>query len=979
MTSHQLIAFFLLFSFSVSAQTLLRDINETTKSIELEEHFIFNGELYFFGELSDSGLGFELYKIDLQQRDIQLIRDITIGFNNSSVLNQFSITSDRFFFLEGNPYAANNDLTLMVSDGTEANTKNFIPEGLLPGFQPILIGTNEDILIAIATIEDKISIWATNGDAGDGKVLHTFDSDVKLRSEHFIHWGNLSFFITDDGLWRTDGTEAGTYQLLSYEANGIRQVRDLTAGMDALYFWGEDQDGISLWKTDGTPENRQNIGANLKDGGAYFPDEILVEGNELYFATGLNEGFRIWKSDGTEAGTQVFSEMELARRAHNFTFYKGDLYCTAFTYDYGMELVSLDADGNPKLVKDIVLGTGGSDPKQLIVHNNYLLFSADDKIYGAEWWATDGTTEGTNMVVDLYEGDLSSKIRILGAIEGNLIIHASDQIHGQEIWEIPFNENIPTLMTDANALTRNSRIRGFRALGEQILFLADDGIHGKEWWKYDLKTKEVKLIKDINPGLPGLELASANDATLYRDELYFIKLIEGQEIEDDFLLELWKTDGTAEGTKLALNLKTAAFELAIENVIACNDHLFIIGQNLTDFSYFVWVSQGDSTNTEAANLVNADAFDIDLHHFACIEDALYFSSANNYLYKTQDNPRQIEVVEQFDNENGALNQFTSIGNGRFVFTFEDREHGREIWVSDGKLGGTHLLKDINPGPGSSSPENFYIWKGQCVFTCKGEDAADELWVTDGTEEGTKKIKKLHDNHGVLRFHGYKELEDQLFFLTEPFNSTRINIWKSDGTEMGTQVFHRLHKFAVFPSFFIEIFTTFNNQLYFHDLDDELGYELWQSDGTLENTKLAMDLCPGPCSSYPMHFFSFNDQLFFYAYSVKHGREPWLLRPSTSSLENTSESTNAYYESLITVHPNPIIGDLLHLNFQSTLHDQPIQISLRNISGQTVLASKDMVAAAAVTIPLPENRLPAGTYIVSIQGEGFVVSKKVVVL
>jgi len=52
----------------------------------------------------------------------------------------------------------------------------------------------------------------------------------------------------------------------------------------------------------------------------------------------------------------------------------------------------------------------------------------------------------------------------------------------------------------------------------------------------------------------------------------------------------------------------------------------------------------------------------------------------------------------YQSDNGVL---FAVLNGVFYFTADDGIHGRELFASDGTANGTHLVKDINPGPASS--------------------------------------------------------------------------------------------------------------------------------------------------------------------------------------------------------------------------------------------------------------------------------------
>src|SRR5205814_9999770 len=87
-------------------------------------------------------------------------------------------------------------------------------------------------------------------------------------------------------------------------------------------------------------------------------------------------------------------------------------------------------------------------------------------------------------------------------------------------------------------------------------------------------------------------------------------------------------------------------------------------------------------------------------------------------------------------------------NGNALFGGYDAEHGRELWISDGTVAGTHFLKDVQPGPQAGWPNSFREINGITYFlSFAGRDANNDyghpqIWRTDGTEAGTVLVTDL---------------------------------------------------------------------------------------------------------------------------------------------------------------------------------------------------------------------------------------------
>ncbi|MBC7510498.1 MAG: T9SS type A sorting domain-containing protein [Ferruginibacter sp.] len=200
------------------------------------------------------------------------------------------------------------------------------------------------IFIVLFTITYNISaqhpwmikdINATNNYAASSPVGNNGSNPVNPYSvNRYFSVNGVSVFsandgINGDGLWRSDGTAAGTY-LLQLFASTTQTIISMYETGPLLYFTVANtfnliQGGSSLWRTDGTVAGTFQIFSNQKHTispdlcNKYYSTSAAVLGSEFYFMVTdtlpdvvingnnyLNIHDRVYKTDGTINGTSMY-------------------------------------------------------------------------------------------------------------------------------------------------------------------------------------------------------------------------------------------------------------------------------------------------------------------------------------------------------------------------------------------------------------------------------------------------------------------------------------------------------------------------------------------------------------------------------------------------------------------------------------------------------------------------------------------------
>jgi ELWxxDGT repeat protein len=182
------------------------------------------------------------------------------------------------------------------------------------------------------------------------------------------------------------------------------------------------------------------------------------------------------------------------------------------------------------------------------------------------------------------------------------------------------------------------------------------------------------------------------------------------------------------------------------------------------------------------------------------------------------------VIDAFPSPDTYNTNVPVVSGDFFYFTANDQNHGEELWVSDGTLTGTFMIKDINPGSEAGDLRHLTDVNSILYFTADDGVSGLELWKTDGTEIGTAMVKDINSGDGH----------------SNPIRLTNVS-----------------------------------NTLYFSATDGAHGEELWKSDGTDIGTKMVKDTCAGSCAAYPWDITPLGNVVFFTVNDGVHGREIWV--------------------------------------------------------------------------------------------------------
>lgn len=421
---------------------------------------------------------------------------------------------------------------------------------------------------------------------------------------------------------------------------------------------------------------------------------------------------------------------------------------------------------------------------------------------GWQPWVSDGTEAGTKQIALVSQDGsaLNPEQAFIAYNNAVYFVAKSSRLAPRDIWSTDGTDAGTMQVTDVANLSLQSVSGDFCLAGENIIFNAFDNNIG------------FTLAHSLSPSDEIVRLSSEETIQCFNGANFDNGSTHGNYLFNRFSLSQGiQALHASDGNSIAIVESNGEFVPSPDRVSNVEGKLFYFHRVNASYTT-LWSANADGSNAQA------------LHDFVEI---------NSSRYEESDERKQMAVF-----------------NGKLYFNADDGISGHSLWVSDGTILGTQLLKDLDNNLADTEISLMQVLNNKLIFRAEG--AAEGLWVSDGTSSGTMKISDtaplelLTDTY----LSGNTAVANGLYFFAA---STGLGeeLWATDGTSDGTFLVKDINPEGHGSP--VKLVAKETYILFVAQGSSVQGFELWRSDGTEVGTVLLKDICEADYCSGALSF------------------------------------------------------------------------------------------------------------------------------
>lgn len=695
---------------------------------------------------------------------------------------------DRLLFVAND---AEDVRRLWRTDGTAAGTSVVGDVAVLPSGSTWLTAIGDRALLLADDGVHGVEPWVSDGTAAGTRMVLDLTPGApgtSILSPIAVDAGRAFFFAVDgpgrSALWRTDGTAVGTARLASFPGESPFLPffgANLTSFDGTLFFTVDDGvHGVEVWRSDGTPAGTRLV-RDVCPGPCSFGSSFLYPTalGIVFLGDDGVAGEEPWITDGTAAGTRRIADLcagSCSGTGFPIGELPGRLILGGYVPDGSQQLWATDGTTAGTVgLTDFTVPCALCQYRGSGVADGVLLFGADDGVHGTELWRTDGTPGGTHLLRDIaFQGDGSSSPNGLTRVGDRVFFDAFDGVHGRELWRTDGTSAGTALVADLvpdNAEASWSTFEQLTPVGDDLAFLIDRSDLGtSQVWRTDGDAaRTVRLLEVFEP----IRLLVPAGDTLFA---------LGR-------AGVWASDGRPAGTR---KVKDLGLSPNRPSAGVLRGEVYFSATDDPDFpDYELWKSDGTAEGTVLVNDIGSDAKWGDPAEFVALGSWLYFSAEDvdtgRELWRTDGTTagtHQVVDLAQFASSDPyGLN---AVGD-RLLFFAADGDGRPGLWATDGTAAGTVRLAGVAAprvafeiGPVIAAVPGALLFLVQVVGS---GSPPYELWRSDGTPAGTARIQHLLP--AGTRAAGIWPAGERIVLAALSGSDTR-ELWVTDGTLRGTR-------------------------------------------------------------------------------------------------------------------------------------------------------------------------------------------------